>query len=283
MLEVKNLSKNFKEGFHLEDISFTLEPGYIMGFIGPNGSGKTTTINLIMNLMKRDSGSVKIFGEDIRENEREIKNRIGFVYDEAHFYEDLTLEQMKKIIAPFYKEWNESLYRDHIDKFELDPRMRIKKLSKGMKTKYSLALALSHNADLIIMDEPTSGLDPIFRKEILDILYDIIQDERKSIFFSTHITTDLEQIADYITFINKGKMVFSKPKDEIMEEFKIVKGDSRNLTPDVRERFIKLRETGYGFEGLTREATRLKAILDDTTLVENASLQDIMYYMRTEG
>ena len=283
MLEVKNLSKNFKEGFHLEDISFTLEPGYIMGFIGPNGSGKTTTINLIMNLMKRDSGSVKIFGEDIRENEREIKNRIGFVYDEAHFYEDLTLEQMKKIIAPFYKEWNESLYRDYIDKFELDSRMRIKKLSKGMKTKYSLALALSHNADLIIMDEPTSGLDPIFRKEILDILYDIIQDERKSIFFSTHITTDLEQIADYITFINKGKMVFSKPKDEIMEEFKIVKGDSRNLTPDVRERFIKLRETGYGFEGLTREATRLKAMLDDNTLVENASLQDIMYYMRTEG
>jgi ABC-2 type transport system ATP-binding protein len=125
--------------------------------------------------------------------------------------------------------------------------MRIKKLSKGMKTKYSLALALSHNADLIIMDEPTSGLDPIFRKEILDILYDIIQDENKSIFFSTHITTDLEQIADYITFINKGKMVFSKPKDEIMEEFKIVKGDSRNLTPDIREKFISLRETGYGF------------------------------------
>ncbi len=283
MLEVKNLSKKFKEGFQLEDISFNLEPGYIMGFIGPNGSGKTTTINLIMNLMKRDSGSVKIFGEDITENEREIKNRIGFVYDEAHFYDDLTLEQMKKIIAPFYREWNESLYRDYIDKFELDPRMRIKKLSKGMKTKYSLALALSHNADLIIMDEPTSGLDPIFRKEILDILYDIIQDERKSIFFSTHITTDLEQIADYITFINKGKMVFSKPKDEIMEEFKIVKGDSRNLTPDVRERFIKLRETGYGFEGLTREATRLKAMLDDNTLVENASLQDIMYYMRAEG
>ncbi|MCR3957015.1 MAG: ABC transporter ATP-binding protein [Gudongella sp.] len=283
MLEVKNLSKKFKEGFQLEDISFKLEPGYIMGFIGPNGSGKTTTINLIMNLMKRDSGSVKIFGEDITANEKEIKNRIGFVYDEAHFYDDLTLEQMKKIIAPFYKEWNESLYRDYIDKFELDPRMRIKKLSKGMKTKYSLALALSHNADLIIMDEPTSGLDPIFRKEILDILYDIIQDERKSIFFSTHITTDLEQIADYITFINKGKMVFSKPKDEIMEEFKIVKGDSRNLTPDVRERFIKLRETGYGFEGLTREATRLKAMLDDNTLVENASLQDIMYYMRAEG
>ncbi len=283
MLEVRNLSKKFKEGFHLDDISFTLEPGYIMGFIGPNGSGKTTTINLIMNLMKRDSGTVRIFGDDITENEREIKNRIGFVYDEAHFYDDLTLEQMKRIIAPFYKEWNDSLYKDYIDKFELDSRMRIKKMSKGMKTKYSLALALSHNADLIIMDEPTSGLDPIFRKEILDILYDIIQDENKSIFFSTHITTDLEQIADYITFVNKGKMVFSKPKDEIMEEFKIVKGDSRNLIPDVRERFISLRETGYGFEGLTREATKLKDMLDDNTLVENASLQDIMYYMRTEG
>jgi ABC-2 type transport system ATP-binding protein len=233
--------------------------------------------------MKRDSGSVKIFGEDITQNEREIKNRIGFVYDEAHFYDDLTLEQMKRIIAPFYREWNDSLYKDYIEKFELDPRMRIKKLSKGMKTKYSLALALSHNADLIIMDEPTSGLDPIFRKEILDILYDIIQDENKSIFFSTHITTDLEQIADYITFINKGKMVFSKPKDEIMEEFKIVKGDSRNLTPDIREKFISLRETGYGFEGLTREAANLRKLLDGNTLVESASLQEIMYYMRTEG
>ncbi len=283
MLEVRNLSKKFKEGFHLEDVSFTLKPGYIMGFIGPNGSGKTTTINLIMNLMKRDEGSVKIFGKDISQHEREIKDRIGFVYDEAHFYDDLTLEQMKRIIAPFYSRWDEKIYRDYIEKFELNEKMRIKKLSKGMKMKYSLALALSHDADLIIMDEPTSGLDPIFRKEILDILYDIIQDENKSIFFSTHITTDLEQIADYITFINKGKLVFSKAKDEIMDEFKIVKGDSINLTPEIRSSFIEIRETGYGFEGLTRKAAGVKEMLGENSLVENASLQDIMYYMRMEG
>ncbi|WP_422485531.1 ABC transporter ATP-binding protein [Gudongella sp. DL1XJH-153] len=283
MLEVRNLSKKFKEGFQLEDVSFTLEPGYIMGFIGPNGAGKTTTINLIMNLMKRDDGSVKIFGKDNIQHEKEIKDRIGFVYDEAHFYDDLTLEQMKRIIAPFYTRWDEKLYRSYIRNFELDEKMRIKKLSKGMKMKYSLALALSHDADLIIMDEPTSGLDPIFRKEILDILYDIIQDENKSIFFSTHITTDLEQIADYITFINKGKLVFSKAKDEIMDEFKIVKGDTRILTPEIRSDFIEIRETGYGFEGLTRKATGVKGMLGENSLVENASLQDIMYYMRMEG
>jgi ABC-2 type transport system ATP-binding protein len=277
MLDINNLSKDFKK-FKLDNISFKLEPGYIMGFIGPNGAGKSTTIKLIMNLLKKDSGEIKVFGKDHIEFEKEIKNRIGFVYDESYFYEDLTIKQMKNIIAPFYKEWDEKLFNKYIKDFDLDPTQKIKKLSKGMKMKFSLSIALSHNADLIIMDEPTSGLDPIFRREILDVLYSIIQDEKKSIFFSTHITTDLEKIADYITFINKGKIIFSKSKDEILESYGVIKGGNNLLDRDTRKEFIGLRETNVGFEGLVENPQRLKKLFGNEILIEKPTLEDIMVY-----
>ncbi|WP_353095762.1 ABC transporter ATP-binding protein [Tissierella praeacuta] len=277
MLEIKNLSKNFKK-FKLDNVSFKLESGYIMGFIGPNGAGKSTTIKLIMNLLKKDSGEIKIFGKDNIKFEKEIKNRIGFVYDESYFYEDLTIKQMKNIIAPFYKEWDERLFNQYMKDFDLDISQKIKKLSKGMKMKFSLGVALSHNADLIIMDEPTSGLDPVFRREILDILYNIIQDENKSIFFSTHITTDLEKIADYITFINNGKIIFSKSKDDILESYGIIKGGNNLLDDDIRKEFIGIRETKVGFEGLVENPQKLKKLFGDEAIIERPTLEDIMVY-----
>ncbi|MFS8540957.1 MAG: AAA family ATPase, partial [Tissierellales bacterium] len=155
---------------------------------------------------------------------------------------------------------------------------KIKTLSKGMKMKFSLAVALSHNADLIIMDEPTSGLDPVFRREILDILYSVIQDDTKSIFFSTHITTDLEKVADYITFINKGKIVFSQAKDDILENYAIVKGGIDILDEDIRKEFIGLRETRVGFEALTDNVNKIRNLFGDKVLMEKASLEDIMVY-----
>ena len=277
MLEVNNLNKQFKT-FKLDNISFKLEPGYIMGFIGPNGSGKSTTIKLIMNLLKKDSGDIKVFGKDHIRFEKEIKNRIGFVYDESYFYEDLSISQMKNIIAPFYNEWDNDLFNKYMKDFNLDPKQKIKKLSKGMKMKFSLSVALCHKADLIIMDEPTSGLDPVFRREILDILYDVIQDENKSIFFSTHITTDLEKIADYITFINDGKIVFSKSKDEILESYAIIKGGNDLLNSESRKEFIGLRETNVGFEGLTQKEDKLRKILGSDLIIEKPTLEDIMVY-----
>ncbi|MEY8415490.1 ABC transporter ATP-binding protein [Tissierella praeacuta] len=277
MLEIKNLSKDFKK-FKLNNISFKLEPGYIMGFIGPNGSGKSTTIKLIMNLLKKDSGEIKVFGKDHIQFEKEIKNKIGFVYDEFYFYEDLTIKQMKNIIRPFYKEWDDKLFNKYMENFKLDPSQKIKRLSKGMKMKFSLAVALSHNADLIIMDEPTSGLDPVFRREILDILYNVIQDEKKSIFFSTHITTDLEKIADYITFINNGTIVFSRGKDEILESYGIVKGGNNLLDKDIRKEFIGLRETKVGFEGLVDNPQKLKRLFGSEVIIERPTLEDIMVY-----
>ncbi len=277
ILEVNNLRKEFKD-FTLNDISFRLEPGYIMGFIGPNGAGKSTTIKLIMNLLKKNSGEIKVFGKDHIKYEKEIKDRIGFVYDENYYYEDLTISKMKNIVASFYSKWDDHRFNYYIDKFDLNPKVKIKTLSKGMKMKFSLAIALSHNAELIIMDEPTSGLDPVFRREILEILYDIIQDENKSIFFSTHITTDLEKIADYITFINKGEIVFSESKDKVLENYAIVKGGTNLLNRDVRKKFIGLRETSVGFEGLTNSVDHMKKTFGNQILIEKASLEDIMVY-----
>ncbi len=250
-----------------------------MGFIGPNGAGKSTTIKLIMNLIKKDSGEIKIFGKDNIEYEKEIKEKIGFVYDENYFYEHLNIETMKKIIAPFYKNWDNQVFYKYLKTFDLDPNKKINNLSKGMKMKFSLAIALSHNAELIIMDEPTAGLDPVFRREILDILYDLIQDENKSVFFSTHITTDLEKIADYITFINEGKMVFSENKDDIMEKYSLVKGGLDFLNEETKKYFIGINKNSFGFQGLTSSPNVIREISKkDDIILERPTLEDIMVY-----
>lgn len=279
MLEIKNLSKEYFMGFKLDDVSFKLEPGYIMGFIGPNGSGKSTTIKLIMNLIRKDSGEIKIFGMDHVEKEKEIKDRIGFVYDESYFYEGFTLEKMKNIIAPFYSKWDDEAFYDYLEKFELGKNYQIKKLSKGMKMKYAMAIALSHNAELLILDEPTAGLDPIVRREILDILHGEILSGNKSILISTHIISDIENIADYITYLGHGKVIFSDSKDKLLEQYKIVKGDRKFLIENM-ELFIGARETSVGFSGLTKDLDRMNITSD--VLVESPSIEDIMYYLRGE-
>lgn len=276
ILEIKNLSKSYK-GFSLKDVSFALKPGFVMGFIGPNGAGKSTTIKLIMNLIKKDSGAINIFGKDNIDNEKEIKSKIGFVYDENYYYEDLTIKNMKNILAPFYKNWDNKIFDKYIKEFNLPSTKKIKELSKGMKMKFSLAIALSHKAELIIMDEPTAGLDPVFRSELLDILYGIMQDENVSIFFSTHITNDLEKIADYITFINNGEIVFSQPKDKVLEDYAIIKGKKELLDSDIRKEFIAIRENSFGFEGLTN-SNNVKKLFNGEVIIERPSLEDIMVY-----
>ncbi|MBU3191788.1 ABC transporter ATP-binding protein [Clostridium bowmanii] len=277
ILEIKNLQKSYKN-FTLDNLSFNVKRGSVMGFIGPNGSGKSTTIKLIMNLIKKDSGDINVFGLDNLKYNKEIKQKIGFVYDENYFYEELNIIEMKNILRPFYKSWNDILFEKYIKDFELPKKNKIKTLSKGMKMKFSLAVALCHNAQLIIMDEPTSGLDPVFRSELLDIFYNIIQDENVSIFFSTHITTDLEKIADYITFINKGKLVFSQTKDEIIDNYGLVKGSKELLDNDTRREFVSIKENDYGFEALTKDITKARKIFTGSGIIEKASLEDILVY-----
>jgi ABC-2 type transport system ATP-binding protein len=277
ILEVNNLSKTYKD-FTLTDVSFSLEKGYIMGFIGPNGAGKSTTIRLLMNLIKREKGRVRIFGLDYKNHEIEIKNRLGFVYDENIYYEELTIGEMKGLVAPFYSRWNEKLFWKLLKDFDLNPKKKIKDLSRGMKMKFSLAIALSHHADLIIMDEPTSGLDPIVRSELLDILTDYIQDENKAVFLSTHITTDLDRIADYITFINEGKIIFSTNKDELLENYGVVKGAKEDLTPALRGQLIGVKVGSLGFEGMTINKQKVKEVVNQRVLIERPTLEDIMLY-----
>ncbi|MDZ5254424.1 ABC transporter ATP-binding protein [Clostridium sp. LIBA-8841] len=277
VLEVKNISKNYKE-FSLKDVSFNIPKGFVMGLIGPNGAGKTTTIKAIMNLIHLDGGEIDIFGEDIKKNEIEIKDRVGFVYDDCCAFEDFTIKENKNIIAPFYSKWDEEKFKYYISRFELNEKKKLKELSKGQKMRFSLAIALSHKAELLILDEPTSGLDPVFRSELLDILFEIIGEEEVSVLYSTHITTDLERLADYITFINKGKIEFSKEKDLLLEEYFIVKGALDALNKDIEKELIGLRKTRYNFEGLTKNMRKIKSICEDSIIFEKATLDDIVVY-----
>ena len=221
--EVRNLTKQFDE-FALNDLNFDIKKGFITGFIGANGAGKTTTIRCLMDLIKPDHGEVCLFGESHETHTATIKERIGFVYDANFYYTDLSIEKNKRTLAPFYPHWDDELFYGYLKKFQLNSAKRVKHLSKGMRMKFSLAMALSHHPDFIIMDEPTAGLDPIVRRELLNMMQDLIQDEEKAIFFSTHITTDLEKIADFIVFIHDGRIVFQGEKEEFTERYVLIKG-----------------------------------------------------------
>ncbi|MGN7400276.1 ABC transporter ATP-binding protein [Cytobacillus praedii] len=277
ILEITNLSKNYKD-FSLKGINISLEKGYIMGFIGPNGSGKSTTIKLIMNLIKKDSGRINIFGLDNEENNLSIKERVGFVYDENHFYEELSVKEMKDVVSPFYTRWDEKIFKRYVKDFQLPLEKKIKHLSKGMKMKFSLAIALSHHADLLIMDEPTSGLDPLIRSELLDVLQSQMQDENKSIFFSTHITSDLDKIADYITLIHNGQIILSKTKDDLLEEHCIVKGNKEQLNNNSHGNIIGLKQNDFGFEALCKNKKDVIKQYDDSLIIEKPTLEDIMVF-----
>ncbi|MEA0552463.1 ABC transporter ATP-binding protein [Lysinibacillus irui] len=279
VIELQHIQKSFK-GFQIKDLSINVKKGFVTGFIGGNGAGKSTTIKMIMNLLQQDSGTISIFGKSYKKHEKEIKERIGFVYDENIFYENITLKDMKRIIKPAYKNWDDKAFQQYIEQFELPLNKNMKTFSKGMKMKASLAIALAHHAELIIMDEPTSGLDPIFRRELLNILHELMQDEEKTIFFSTHITTDLDRIADYITFIHQGEHIFTKEFYKIEEDYAVVKGTLDLLDRETEQEFVSIRKTNSGFEALANEKHRIKTIFGDTVVVEKPTLEDIMYYTK---
>ncbi|WP_434752405.1 AAA family ATPase [Paenibacillus amylolyticus] len=212
-----------------------------------------------------------------------VKQRLGVVSDECFYYEHLTIREMARRIAPFYTRWNKALFENYLEQFELSPKKKIKDLSKGMKIKFSLAVALSHEADLLVMDEPTSGLDPVFRRELLDLLADMIQDDTKSIIFSTHITTDLERIADYIAFVNQGKLIFNEAKDDVLEWYTIVKGDMELLDADTRRQFVGIRETTVGFEALSDNKEEAQRLFGSEALLHRPALEDLIYFTAKGG
>lgn len=275
ILYVDNLCKKYKN-FKLNNVSLKLPKGFIMGLIGENGAGKTTLIKLIMNLVKKDSGDIKIFDKDNVKFEREIKDRIGFVYDEVCYYDHMSLKENGNMVSMLYSKWDKDKFNYYLNKFELNKDKKLKELSKGMRMKFSLCIALSHGAEFIIMDEPTVGLDPVVRSEVLEELQSLMENENMGVLISTHITSDLERIADYITFIKDGSIVFSKPKDEIMEAYKIIKGDCNILTKEVEKHFEGISKNRFGFEGLTSQVDKVREILGDNIVVDRATIEDIM-------
>lgn len=274
ILKVENLNKSYKD-FSLTDVTFSLPEGCITGFIGVNGAGKTTTLRTILGLTKKTSGNIRIFGLDMEKNEKQIKDRIGVVLDNGCFYDELSLAEMKGIISSAYTMWSEQDFKRYMDMFSLDMKQKINTLSKGMKVKYALALALSHNAELLIMDEPTSGLDPLIRNQILKVLADYMENGGKGVLFSTHITSDLDKIADMLIMIDNGRIIFKEDKDMLLDSYRLVKADVGLLNDDGRKLFLNISETEYGFTGITKSVSKVQEVFPDA-IIERPSIEDIM-------
>jgi ABC-2 type transport system ATP-binding protein len=278
VIEFRGVGKRYRS-FALKGVSFNVPQGYIMGLIGPNGAGKTTLMKLVMNLVRRDTGEIRVFGMDCVREEARVKARIGYVPDEPACHEDIRLATLAAATAPFYGRWDAGRFRELAEEFGLPLGKKWRTLSQGMKTKFSLALALCHDAELILLDEPTSGLDPVFRRELLERLSAIIQDEHRSVLFSTHITADLERIADHVTFLRAGEVVFSAPKDEVLERWAVARGGDELGDPGLRPLFRAVRRRPHGVEALTDNAPEARRRLNSHAVVERATLEDIMVLM----
>lgn len=279
ILSVQNLSKKY-EKFELNDVSFSLEAGYIMGFIGRNGAGKTTTLKTMLNLVHADSGSVSILGKDFLSNEFACKQQIGFMLGGIYYYPKQRLKTITNVTKRFYDKWDDSAYERYMKRFDLDPNKKVDALSTGMKVKYALALALSHQAKLLILDEPTSGLDPVSRDDMLELFQELIEDGEKSILFSTQITSDLEKCADFITYIKDGKIVASSEKDAFLNAYRVVKGTSAQFTEEIRSKLVGFKKNSFGFTGLVQTQT-LPANTD--LEVSPADIENIMIYFEKEN
>lgn len=274
ILEVSGLNKQCGV-FSLKDVSFSLPDGCITGFIGINGAGKTTTLRTILRLARKSSGTVRFFGMELEKSERQIKERIGVVLDEDCFYDELTLLEMKEVIAPAYRSWCEEDFRYYMDRFSLNPGQKIQSLSRGMRMKYALALALSHKAELLIMDEPARGLDPLIRNQLLDILKEYMEKCGRGVFFSTHITSDLDKIADMLIMIDDGRILFQEEKDVLLDRYRRVRGDTGQLNNDARRLFLSLKESTFGFTGITECLSEIRQLIPGAA-AERPSVEDIM-------
>ncbi|AGY75662.1 ABC transporter ATP-binding protein [Clostridium autoethanogenum] len=278
-ISVRGLNKTYKN-FSLKNVSFSVPKGSIVGFIGENGAGKTTTLKAILNLISRESGEIKILGRDNIKDEKYIKEQIGVVFDESNFHDTLNAKNISKFMAKIYKQWDSNLFFNYLDKFQVPKDKIVKEFSRGMKMKLCIAVALAHNPKLLILDEATGGLDPVAREEILDIFLDFIQDEEHSILLSSHVTSDLDKIADYITFIHEGQIVFSKSKDDLRENMGMLKCGASDFNNLSKEEFINYRKNQFGYEVLIND--KYDFIKKHPKLVvDNTSIEDVMlFYIR---
>ena len=279
ILEIQGLCKSYKD-FALKDVSFALPKGYIMGFVGQNGSGKTTTIRSILDMANMDSGKISVFGLDSVADSRAIKERTGVVFDSLYFAEHLNVKEIESQLKCFYADWDSEEFFRRIKGFDLPLKKKVGAFSKGMKMKLMVAAALSHKAELLILDEPTSGLDPVARDELLDILAEYIQDENRGVLFSTHITADVERIADYVTVMRNGSVWFTGTKDDLLEKYVIIKGGEEDVTDEIKNNSIGFHMYKNGFDALMD--TEYASTLPKEIEYEKATLDEMLVYIAKE-
>ncbi len=252
ILSIRNLTKRY-EKFTLDSVSFSLPAGYIMGFVGVNGAGKTTTLKSMLNLVHADGGAVEMFGRDFFSDEIACKQRLGVVFGGVDYYPKKRLSAIAAVTKRFYEAWDDAAFAAYLKRFSLDPDKRIDELSSGMRVKFALSLALSHDAKLFLLDEPTSGLDPVSRDELLEIFQTLIEDGERSILFSTHITSDLDKCADFITYIRNGRIVSSADRDSFLDAYRLVQGGQAPLTQVQNRALIGVRRHAFGFQALVKK------------------------------
>lgn len=275
-IEVKNLTKNYKN-FSLNQISFVVPKGCIMGFVGENGAGKTTTIKAVLDLIHPDGGEISILGESSRQLSRGLKAQIGVVFDGSNLHDSLTASEVNLVLKNIYPNWDEKSYHEYMSRFELPLDKRLKEFSRGMKMKLSIGIALSHQSKLLILDEATSGLDPMVRNEILDIFLEFIQDEEHTILLSSHIISDIEKIADYVTFIHKGNIVFSENKDELIYQYGVVHCRKEEVSGLDRGYIVGIRENSFGVEVMIRNKDAFQKRYHQYP-VERTTIEEIMLF-----
>ncbi len=281
ILQVDKLTKQYP-GFKLDHVSFSVPKGTIMGLIGENGAGKSTTIHAILDLINKDDGVVTFWGQELSSNPQNIKEDIGVVFDGINFYETLTPAKIENISMKAYKQWDKQIFSSYLKRFQLPSDKEVKTFSRGMKMKLSIAVALSHKPKLLILDEATSGLDPVMRDDILDVFLDFVQDENHAILMSSHITKDLEKIADYITFIHKGKVLFSKPKDELLYHYGIIRCGEAVFHQIDKSAILSYRKRDYQWDVLVADKENARHLYQNT-VIDDASIDDIiLLYVKGE-
>lgn len=279
-IEINNLRKDF-DNFSLRIEDLKIPKGFVTGFIGPNGSGKTTTIKLILSMLKKDNGSVKLFNQEYEGDDLSLKEHIGYVGEFNGYLQESKLNRIKKSLCLFYKNWDEKLYNRYMKEFELDENKIYKELSKGQQKKFEIVMTLSHRPKIIIMDEPTANLDPLVRNEVLEMLQERIEEDNATVFFSTHITSDLDKIGDYLVFIYKGKIFLADDKDSILQNHVIVKGNNELLQKETKDIFISVNKNSFGFEGLVKNKEKAYELFGEEAVYDKPNLEDILtYYTR---
>ena len=281
-LQIENLCKSYKNtDFKLNNVSFNIPTGSIMGFVGKNGAGKSTTINTILNIINKDSGTVKFFGEEMSDSTTQIRDEIGVVFDAANFSGELTPKKLEKVLADIYTKWDKKLFLGYLERFKLPQDKKIKTFSRGMTMKLSISVVLSHNAKFLILDEATSGLDPVVREEILDVFLEFVEDENNTILISSHISSDLEKIADYITFIDNGKIILSEKKDILIYEYGIARMKQLDFDKLQKSEYLAYRNRGLQIEVLVADKGRFLREYPNI-LVDNSTIDEILSLITKE-